>query len=111
MSKFFFKGRIDSRETYGQSGFNTNRTVKLGSEQNPLSLTVKSIARKNEIETMLLEHMLVAHIDVDDSKEESLTELDTILNKPESVSTIKTPKRNELCHCGSKIKYKKCCGK
>ncbi len=30
---------------------------------------------------------------------------------PDPVAVQKTPKRNDPCSCGSKRKYKKCCGK
>jgi len=46
MSKMFYKGRQDKRENYGSSGFATKRTTKQGTEEQPLSLSVKTEERK-----------------------------------------------------------------
>ncbi|MCG6414229.1 PBPRA1643 family SWIM/SEC-C metal-binding motif protein, partial [Vibrio fluvialis] len=40
---------------------------------------------------------------------ENTVELDTVLNKPKTITFDKTPNRNEPCICGSGKKYKKCC--
>jgi len=110
MSKLFFKGRIEVREKYQNFGFNTNRNVKLGSANFPLTLVVNSEQRKKEIEHVLLENSLVANIEIKASEQENIIELDTILNKPSTQKTIRTLNRNDPCHCGSGKKFKKCCG-
>jgi len=110
MSKFFFKGRIEKRETYGTHGFNTKASVKLGTENAPLSLSVTTEKRKAEIEEILKEHSLFAIIDINTDEAEDITELNGLLNKPKTVVLEKTPNRNEPCSCGSGKKYKKCCG-
>ncbi|MEH6627539.1 MAG: PBPRA1643 family SWIM/SEC-C metal-binding motif protein [Motiliproteus sp.] len=110
MSKFFFKGRIDAREKYGSSGYTTKRTSKLGTENNPLSLTVKSDTRKTEIEAILEQHSLFANVEINSDVEESIAELDGVLNTPKTAVVEKTPSRNDPCSCGSGKKYKKCCG-
>jgi SWIM/SEC-C metal-binding protein len=109
MSKFFFKGRIDIRQDYGSYGFNTNRSVKSGTQESPLDLRVKSEQRKIEVEALLAEHDIHAVIVVDSDKDEELRALESLINKPKSVVVDKVPARNEPCSCGSGKKYKKCC--
>jgi SWIM/SEC-C metal-binding protein len=110
MSKMFFKGRIDARQSHVKSGYNTKRIVKLGSEELPLSLVVKTDERKAEIEEMLATNHLVANIEVNAERDENTQELDGMLNKPTTTTFAKTPNRNDPCSCGSGKKYKKCCG-
>lgn len=110
MSKIFYTGRDANKEDYKNSEFTAKRTVKYGSEQSPLSLTVTSEARKLEIEVILNEHELFANINVDAEGEENINELTVILNKPKTVVLEKTPGRNDPCSCGSGKKFKKCCG-
>lgn len=110
MSKLFFKGRIEVREKYQHFGYNTNRQVKLGSANSPLTLVVNSEQRKVEIEQILDENSLFANIEIDVSQHENIIELDAILNKPTTRTVIRTLSRNEPCNCGSGKKFKKCCG-
>ena len=109
MSKLFFKGRIDARQNHVISGYNVKRDVKAGTEESPINVVVPTLARKAEIETLLSENSIVAHIVVDSEQPENTVELDTLLNKPKTVTFDKTPNRNEPCICGSGKKYKKCC--
>jgi SWIM/SEC-C metal-binding protein len=110
MSKLFFKGRIEVREKYQRFGYNTNRQVKLGSENLPLTLVVNSALRKSEIERVLLENSLVANIKIKVDEQENILELDTILNKPTTKTASQKLDRNARCTCGSGKKFKKCCG-
>jgi SWIM/SEC-C metal-binding protein len=100
MSKLFFKGRIDARQNHVISGYNVKRDVKAGTEEAPINA---------EIEALLSEHALVVNIVVDANQSENTVELDTVLNKPKTITFDKTPNRNEPCICGSSKKYKKCC--
>lgn len=109
MSKLFFKGRIDPRENYVGSGYNVNRDVKAGTEEAPINVVVQTEARKAEIEALVAEHSIVAHVVVDAAQAENTIELDTLLNKPKTITFEKTPNRNDPCSCGSGKKYKKCC--
>ena len=110
MSKLFFDGRIDKRENHGNNGFSTKRAAKPGTEDHPLSINVTTEKRKEEIEVILKEHSLFANISVNADDNENTIELDTILNKPQTIVLEKTPNRNDPCSCGSGKKYKKCCG-
>ncbi|MDX1560599.1 MAG: SEC-C metal-binding domain-containing protein [Marinobacter sp.] len=111
--KFFFKGRQDARQhhtTYG--GFQTNASQKSGSKKYPLTLVVTSEARKQEVEAQVAGAKLYANISVDtrEGAVESINELTAILNKGSTVTTVKSPSRNDACNCGSGLKFKKCCG-
>jgi len=108
--KFFFKGRPGNKPTHVNHAFSTNRVIKQGTEEHPLSLTVATEERKAELEAIAAENGLYTDVTVDADVAENTAELDCILNKPESVTVEKTPKRNDPCSCGSGKKFKKCCG-
>ncbi len=108
--KFFFKGRTSPKPKHESYGYNTKRNAKPGTESAPLLLSVQSEARKAEVETLLLEHQLIATIRVDAEVDENIAVLLDLINKPESVSLAVKPNRNDPCSCGSGLKYKKCCG-
>jgi SWIM/SEC-C metal-binding protein len=110
MHKVFFKGRIEVREKYQRFGYNTNRQVKLGSANSPLTLMVNSTQRKEEIEQILLENSLVGSIEINAEEQENTRELDAILNKPIAQTSTLKLNRNAPCNCGSGKKVKKCCG-
>lgn len=109
MSKMFFKGRIETRQSHVLSGYNVKRDVKAGTEESPITVVVNSDARKVEIETLVEKHAIVANISVDATAEENTIELETLLNKPKTTVFEKTPNRNDPCSCGSGKKFKKCC--
>jgi SWIM/SEC-C metal-binding protein len=110
LSKFFFKGRIDAREKYQRFGYNTNRQVKLGSCELPLTLLVNSEERKQEVSRIVDEHDLFAQIDIDPNTAENIVELTAFLDKPKTQTKVTLPNRNDPCSCGSGKKFKKCCG-
>ncbi|SEQ89854.1 SWIM/SEC-C metal-binding motif-containing protein, PBPRA1643 family [Amphritea atlantica] len=110
MSKCFYKGTPDIMGHYGKSGYNTKAKVKPGSDISPLSLTVNSQAREQEVAALVAQHGLVATIVVDGDAEENIAELTAMLATPKTVQVEKTPERNAPCSCGSGKKYKKCCG-
>ncbi|MFT4823377.1 MAG: SWIM/SEC-C metal-binding protein [Halioglobus sp.] len=110
--KFFFNGRQDSRLDHAGGAYQTNAGRNGGSKKYPLTLLVTSEARQREVQVLVDEAQLYAHISVDSSEdaEESIAELTALLNKGDTVKVDKTPARNESCSCGSGKKYKKCCG-
>jgi SWIM/SEC-C metal-binding protein len=110
MHDLYYKGRIHTRENHVTTGYNTKRTVKLGTEKNPLTLIVTSDERKHEVEALVTENELFADITVDSAVDENIDELNGVINKPVTTRFEKTPNRNDPCSCGSKKKYKKCCG-
>ena len=107
--KFFFKGKKEKKPKHTSYGFNTKRVLKVGSEESPLTLLVKTEARKLEIEQIVKDNALFANIDVNAEHAENIAELDGFLNKPKSTTVEKKPQRNDPCCCGSAKKYKKCC--
>lgn len=111
--KFFYKGRQDARQHHtDHGGFQTKASQKAGSRKYPLTLVVTSEVRRQEIEAQVAEASLHANITVDNREGavESITELTVLLNKGTTVTTTRLPSRNAPCHCGSGIKFKKCCG-
>ena len=107
--KFFFKGKQLKKPKHSSHGFKTNRTSRPGTEESPIKLTVSSEARQAEVQKIADEHKLVATIVIDKDGNENITELDVLINKPQTVVVEKTPNRNDPCSCGSGKKYKKCC--
>ncbi|MGX9460796.1 PBPRA1643 family SWIM/SEC-C metal-binding motif protein [Shewanella sp. A14] len=107
--KFFFKGRKTPKPAYGESGYNTKRAAKPGTEALPLKLLVQTEERQHQVAALVAEQQLFANITVDANKAEDIVELTAILNKPKTVTFEKKPNRNDVCPCGSGKKYKKCC--
>ncbi|WP_025819892.1 PBPRA1643 family SWIM/SEC-C metal-binding motif protein [Shewanella marina] len=107
--KFFFKGRKTPRPRYESYGYNTKRLVKLGTQENPLQLTVATEQRQQEIEQLLAQHQLVGTVAINADVAENIVDLEGILNKPQTTTFEKKPNRNDDCPCGSGKKYKKCC--
>jgi SWIM/SEC-C metal-binding protein len=110
MHDLYYKGRIHTRENHVKTGYNTKRTVKLGSERHPLTLVVSNDERKLVVEALVADNGLFADITVDSAADENINELNGILNKPITTTFDKTPNRNDPCSCDSGKKYKKCCG-
>jgi SWIM/SEC-C metal-binding protein len=108
--KFFFKGRQPLRENHVKSGFTNQRTIKHGSAESPLTLSVASVERQTEIEAILVEHGLHAEISLNPEAAENLSELDVLIRHKGQTKTVeKGPGRNDPCPCGSGKKHKKCC--
>lgn len=110
MSKFFFKGRPDVMGKYGKAGYSPKPNIKLGTAENPISITVQTEKREQEIIAILSENNLVGTVVIDDTAEENILDLEGALNKPTTQRFEKVPERNAPCSCGSGKKYKKCCG-
>ncbi|TVP57899.1 MAG: zinc chelation protein SecC [Halomonadaceae bacterium] len=113
MSKFFFKGRQDSRQHHtAHGGFQTNASQRSGSKKYPLRLVVNSEERQREVEAQVAEAKLHADITLDtrEGAVESINELTVLLRKGDTVTAVKPPSRNDPCSCGSGVKFKKCCG-
>ena len=109
--KFFFKGKINKKPKHFSHSFNTNRQVKLGSEELPIEVYVQNDTRADEVLTIAQEHDLIINITIDDNQDEDINALNSLIEKPYTVILEKTPGRNDSCSCGSQLKYKKCCGK
>jgi SWIM/SEC-C metal-binding protein len=110
MHNLYYKGRIYTRENHIKTGENSERTAKLGTVKNPLTLVVNSDERKNELEKLVSDNEASANITVDSAADENIVELEAILNKLATSRSTKTLNRNDPCSCDSGKKYKKCCG-
>ncbi len=110
MHDLYYKGRIHTRLNHVNANYTTNRDVRLGTTELPLTLTVSNESRKTEVQLLLNEHQLVANISIDETVEEDIYQLTAIIEKPSPITIEKTPARNDPCLCGSGKKYKKCCG-
>jgi len=110
--KFFFKGRQDARQNTLRFGYKAKVSHIPGSKKYPLTLIVINEARKQEVQSLVEEAGLHAHISVDSNEGalESIYELELVLNKQRAVTVEKVTARNEPCRCSSGKKYKKCCG-
>ncbi len=109
MHDLYYKGRIHTRKNFVNTGFNTKRLVKLGTQENPLTLLVNDQSRETEIAALVASNDLFANITVDAAQSENISELDGVLNITKTTTFDKTPNRNDPCICGSGKKYKKCC--
>ena len=109
--KLFYKDKQGKKKPRHSSfGFSTNRTLKAGTAEHPLILSVQTEERRKEVAALAKELMLHAQIAVDEAVAENISELDCIVNKPATVTIEQTPQRNDPCFCGSGKKFKKCCG-
>lgn len=106
-----YKDKPNPKSEHSTPIFASAKGAKLGTERNPLSLSVQSEERQQEVLAICKEHGWAANVAVDAALEENLVELDSLRNKPASVQVEKLPGRNDPCLCGSGKKYKKCCGK
>ena len=111
MSKFFFKGRKDARQSHINHGYQSKALIKPGSKKHPLNLRVTSEQREQEVLAMLAEANLhgIIVVDTGDDAVEDIAELTLLLTSQGTQVFDKTPARNDPCHCGSGKKYKKCC--
>lgn len=91
-------------------GFDQKKTAKLGTDKNPASVIVQTEERFNEVEAIFQENGWTFDIELNEEKEEDITELEMLLNMPKTQVVEKTPGRNDPCSCGSGKKFKKCCG-
>ncbi|MBN1849252.1 MAG: SEC-C domain-containing protein [Deltaproteobacteria bacterium] len=91
--------------------YDGKKEAKLGTKKNPVVVHVKTKKRMKEVAAIFKEHGWEHEIELDEDKEEDLTDLEILLNTPKTVTVEKKIGRNEPCPCGSGKKYKKCCGK
>ena len=83
--------------------------AKLGTEKNPAIVHVQDLDRANEVAEIFEHYGWKFIIGLEPEKQENVSDLVKLLNRPQPVSSLKTG-RNEPCPCGSGIKHKNCCG-
>ena len=91
--------------------FDGKKITKLGTEKNPAIVKVKTEERVKELESVFEKNGWKYKIELEPDKPEDITDLEILLNPPNTVIADKKVGRNEPCPCGSGKKYKKCCGK
>jgi len=83
--------------------------AKLGSKKNPLILRTTDDSKVDTIADICHKNGWHFILGFEPDKEEDLTDLERKLSPPVQHEAVKIG-RNELCTCGSRKKYKKCCG-
>ena len=91
--------------------FDGKKTAKLGTEKKPAVVHVKTKKRMKEVAEIFEKNAWKYRIELERDKPEDITDLEILLNWPKPKEAEKKVGRNEPCHCGSGMKYKKCCGK
>ena len=91
--------------------FDGKKPAKLGTEKRPAEISVKTEARKLELEATCEENGWICEITVDADKPENTADLDLLQNPILPAKAAPKVGRNEPCTCGSGKKFKKCCGK
>jgi SWIM/SEC-C metal-binding protein len=91
--------------------FDGKKSVKLGTEKNPVVVNVQTEERVKELESVFEENGWKYTIELEPDKPEDITNLEILLNPQKTKVAEKKVGRNEPCPCGSGNKYKKCCGK
>lgn len=100
------------KPAHNSPGFETNKTVRLGTDKAPAQISVQTEERKQELISVFEENGWASIITVDSTQEENVRDLDILLSRKEvtSATSTKQASRNDPCPCGSGKKYKKCCG-
>lgn len=85
--------------------------ARLGSKKNPLFLTIQSEKRAEEIMHICNKNDWHCILRVDPDEKEDIHDLELKQLDMDLQLEYTQPKlgRNDLCHCGSGKKYKKCC--
>ena len=89
--------------------FDGKKATKLGTEKNPVVVSVKTKKRMTEVEKIFKKNGWEYKIELNRDKDEDITDLEILLNWPKSQKAEKKVGRNDPCPCGSGKKYKKCC--
>jgi len=90
--------------------FDGKKMAKLGTEKNPVVVSVQTEERLKEVASIFEENGWKYKIELEPDKSEDITDLEILLNPPKPKIAKKKVGRNEFCPCGSGKKYKKCCG-
>jgi SWIM/SEC-C metal-binding protein len=105
---------MNSKKNYGgkmEKIYDGKKRAKLGTENMPAVVRVKTKARMKEIASKFEKHGWKYKIELKPDDPEDIADLKKLLNPPKPKIVEKKIGRNEPCPCGSGKKYKKCCGK
>lgn len=84
--------------------------AKLGSHKRPAVVRVQSMEHAQEIMSICHENDWQVIVGIEPDEAENIDDVEALLNpqRPCTSAHLKVG-RNEICHCGSGKKYKKCC--
>ena len=88
--------------------------AQLGTSKRPAIVRVQTNRRAKEMIRVAEEHGWKVIVGIEPDEPEDITDINRLLNKQlPSQATVKPvkPGRNDICPCGSGMKYKKCCGR
>ena len=77
---------------------------------NPAVVRVQTKKRMKEVAAVFEKKNWKYTIGLEPDKPEDITDMELLLNPPQTIVSDKKVGRNEPCPCGSGKKYKKCCG-
>jgi len=99
------------KPSHSSPGFETNATVKLGTDKAPAKISVQTEARKEELIKIFNEHGWASEIEVNADQDENIRDLEILQERANATQAVTTKEasRNDPCPCGSGKKYKKCC--
>ena len=83
--------------------------AKLGTEKKPAIVRVQNENRAQEIGSIFDKNGWKFILGIEPDKPEDISDLEKLLNPPKPAQSAKIG-RNDPCPCGSRKKYKKCCG-
>jgi len=87
------------------------KTAKLGTENNPAVVNVKTKERLKEVAAIFKKNKWKYKIELAPDKAENITDLKSLLKPVKPLKVKNKVGRNDAYPCGSGKKYKKCCGK
>ena len=90
--------------------FDGPKTAKLGTKKRPAVVRVQTEEKSKEVASIFEENGWIYTIEVEPDKPEDISDLEILLNPPQTITVEKKIGRNELCPCGSGKKYKNCYG-
>ena len=111
MSKYPHKDLPLKKPKFDSAVFETKKPPRLGSQRNPLTLTVKDEARRLEIKAICADKSWFCEITVDPEADENIRDLTFLQDKQVVATSTRLAGRNDPCPCGSGKKYKQCCAK
>lgn len=109
MSRYPHKNLPLKKAKFEKKTFESQKTVRLGTKQTPLMLTVQSEARRVEVAEICAERKWFCEIDLLADEDEDISALTLLIEKQVVATTTRLAGRNEPCPCGSGKKYKQCC--
>lgn len=83
--------------------------TKLGSDKKPAVVRVQTVERAEEIVAFCNQRNWKVIMGIEPDKPEDVSDVERLLNSPSPIRGEPKVGRNDLCPCGSGLKFKKCC--